>query len=68
MVADRDQNAALNLAEYGKQQLAGSGPDSNGRGADHKTGIARQVAVKRQPGTAHAGQTGTVPPQGRTAA
>ena len=32
MVADRDHNAALNLAEYGKQQLAGSGPDSNGRG------------------------------------
>ena len=68
MVADRDQNAALNPAGYGKQQLAGSGPDSNGRGAGHKTGIARQVAVKRQPGTAHAGQTGTVPPQGRTAA
>ena len=28
MVADRDLNAALNLAEYGKQQLAGSGPET----------------------------------------
>jgi IS605 OrfB family transposase len=68
MVADRDQNAALNLAGYGEHQLAGSGPDSNGRGAGHKTTPGSQVAVKRQPGTAHAGQTGTVPPQGRTAA
>ncbi len=67
MVADRDQNAALNLAEYGKHQLAGSGPDSNGRGADHKTTPGSQVAVKRQPGTAHAGQTGTVPRQRGTA-
>ncbi len=67
MVADRDQNAALNLAEYGKHQLAGSGPDSNGRGADHKTTPGSQVAVKRQPGTAQAGQTGTVPRQRGTA-
>ena len=68
LVTDRDENAALNLAEYGRQVIAGSGPEINGRGADHKTGVARQVAVNRQPGTAHAGQTGTVPPQGRTAA
>jgi len=68
LVLDRDENAALNLAEYGRQVIAGSGPEINGRGAGHKTGLARQVAVKRQPGTAHAGQTGTVPPQGRTAA
>ena len=67
LVPDRDVNAAVNLAAYGRRQLAGSGPDSNGRGADRKTGLARQVAVKRQPGTAQAGQTGTVPPQGRTA-
>ena len=67
LVLDRDVNAAVNLAAYGRRQLAGSGPDSNGRGADPKTGLARQVAVKRQPGTAQAGQTGTVPPQGRTA-
>jgi putative transposase len=59
-VLDRDVNAARNLAEYGNRQIAGSGPEiSNGRGADRKTGHARQVAVKRQPGTANAGQTGT---------
>ena len=68
LVLDRDVNAAVNLAAYGRQVIAGSGPEINGRGADRKTGLARQVAVKRQPGTAHAGQTGTVPPQGRTAA
>ena len=68
LVLDRDVNAARNLAGYGERQLAGSGPDSNGRGADRKTTPGPPVAVKRQPGTAHAGQTGTVPPQGRTAA
>jgi len=63
MVADRDLNAALNLAALGRRELAGSGPDSNGRGADRKTGHARQVAVKRQPGTRQRGQTGTAAPQ-----
>jgi IS605 OrfB family transposase len=67
MVADRDANAALNLAAYGRRELAGSGPDSNGRGADRETGLARQVAVKRQPGTADAGKTGTVLAQAGTA-
>ena len=67
-VADRDRNAAVNLAEYGKRQLAASGADSNGRGAGRKTTSGSLVAVKRQPGTADAGQTGTVPPQGRTTA
>jgi putative transposase len=62
-VLDRDVNAAVNLA-----RLAGSGPDSDGRGADRKTGHARQVAVKRQPGTAPARQTGTAAPQGTAAA
>ena len=62
-VLDRDVNAAVNLA-----RLAASGPDSNGRGADRKTGPARQVAVKRQPGTRQRGQTGTLPPQGESAA
>ena len=55
-------------ADYGTRYLAGSGPDSNGRGADHTTGPARQVALKRQPCTAPAGQTGTVPTQDGTAA
>jgi putative transposase len=63
LVMDRDLNAAVNLA-----RLAGSAPDSNGRGADQKTGHARQVAVKRQPGTAPAGQAGSLPPQGESAA
>ena len=59
---DRDVNAALNLAEYGNRLIAGSGPEiGNGRGADRKTGPARQVAVKRQPGTATACQTGCCP-------
>jgi putative transposase len=62
-VLDRDINAALNLAK-----LAGSGPDSNGRGADRKTTPGSQVAVKRQPGTVETGQTGTAAPQGTAAA
>jgi IS605 OrfB family transposase len=39
---------------------------SNGRGADRKTRLGGPVAVKRLPGTAPAGQTETVPPQGGT--
>ncbi|MGH3208951.1 MAG: IS607 family element RNA-guided endonuclease TnpB [Trebonia sp.] len=67
-VLDRDVNAARNLAEYGNQQIAGSGPEiPNGRGADRKTGPARQVAVKRQPGTPHGDKTGTAAPQGTAA-
>jgi putative transposase len=62
-VLDRDVNAAVNLA-----RLAGSASDSNGRGADRQTRPGGQVAVKRQPGTAKAGQTGTLPPQGESAA
>lgn len=69
LVLDRDVNAALNLAEYGNRQIAGSGPETeNGRGADRKTGPARQAAVKRQPGTANAGQAGIGVPQGTAAA
>jgi IS605 OrfB family transposase len=68
LVLDRDVNAAVNLAAWGRRQIAGSGPEiANGRGADRKTGPARQVAVKRQPGTAPAGQAGTVPRQRGTA-
>src|SRR5665648_769202 len=69
LALDRDANAARNLAALGETMVAGSGPETlTGRGADQKTGLARQVAVKRQPGTATAGQTGTVPSQDRTAA
>jgi putative transposase len=67
LVIDRDRNAALNLAALAAEfDTAGSGPVA-GRGANQKTRVRGQVAVKRQPGTASAGQTGTVPPQGGTA-
>ena len=66
LVLDRDLNAARNLAALtAEYDTAGSGPVA-GRGADQKTRLGGQVAVKRQPGTAPAGQTGTVPPQGGT--
>jgi transposase len=66
LVLDRDLNAARNLAALAAETTtAGSGPVA-GRGADRKTRLGGQVAVKRQPGTAPAGQTGTVPPQGGT--
>jgi putative transposase len=66
LVLDRDLNAARNLAALAVEfDTAGSGPVA-GRGADHKTRSGGPVAVKRQPGTAMAGQTGTVPPQGGT--
>ena len=68
LVLDRDVNAARNLAGYGDRLVAGSGPETlNGRGADRKTTPGSQVAVKRQPGTAQAGQTGTAAPQGTAA-
>ncbi|MFF5234967.1 IS607 family element RNA-guided endonuclease TnpB [Dactylosporangium sp. NPDC000521] len=66
LVIDRDCNASLNLAALAAEfSTTGSGPVA-GRGADQKTRIRGQVAVKRQPGTASIGQTGTVPPQGGT--
>jgi IS605 OrfB family transposase len=66
LVIDRDLNASRNLAALAAQfDTAGSGPVA-GRGADQKTRVRGRVAVKRQPGTAPAGQTGTVPPQGGT--
>ena len=66
LVIDRDLNAARNLAALTAEfDTAGSGPVA-GRGADRKTPLAGQVAAKRQPGTAQAGKTGTVPPQGGT--
>ena len=66
LVVDRDLNAARNLAALAAEfDTAGSGPVA-GRGADRKTPLAGQAAAKRQPGTAFAGQTGTVPPQGGT--
>ncbi|MEO3742994.1 IS607 family element RNA-guided endonuclease TnpB [Plantactinospora sp. B5E13] len=64
LVLDRDLNAALNLAALAAKS-AGSGPVA-ARGADQKTRVRGQVAVKREPGTTPVGKTGTVPPQGRT--
>ncbi|MGC4878978.1 IS607 family element RNA-guided endonuclease TnpB, partial [Micromonospora sp. DT43] len=66
LVIDRDRNASLNLAALAAEfETAGSGPVP-ARGADQKTRVRGQAATKREPGTASAGQTGTVPPQGRT--
>lgn len=64
LAIDRDRNASLNLAALAAA-TAGSGPVA-ARGADQKTQLAGQVAVKREPGTAPVGQTGTVLPQGGT--
>ncbi|PSK62233.1 hypothetical protein B0E53_05863 [Micromonospora sp. MH33] len=65
---DRDLNAARNLAALAREAFdARSGRESpNGRGADRKTSPEGLVAVKRQPGTANADKTGTVPSQGGT--
>jgi putative transposase len=66
LILDRDLNAARNLAALAAQTTtAGSGPVA-GRGADRKPRTRGQMAVKRQPGTAAADKTGTVPPQGGT--
>ncbi|WP_327001904.1 transposase [Dactylosporangium sp. NBC_01737] len=66
LVIHRDRNASLNLAALAAEfDIAGSGPVA-ARGADQKTRIRGQVAVKREPGTTPVGQTGTVPPQGAT--
>ncbi|MGW2621429.1 IS607 family element RNA-guided endonuclease TnpB [Micromonospora taraxaci] len=66
LIIDRDRNAALNLAALAAElDTAGSGPVA-ARGADQKTHLRGQVAAKREPGTTTVGQTGTVPPQGRT--
>ena len=67
----RDGDAALSLAQHGRNELriAASGLDiDDGCGADRKPGLDRQVVVKRQPGTATPGQTGTVFSRGGPAA
>jgi putative transposase len=70
LVMDRDENAAVNL----RQLVTGAGvagyPGAsapNVRGADRETPPGVQVAVKREPGTAAAGQTGTASPRGEAA-
>jgi putative transposase len=64
LTAGRDVNAAVNLLS-----LAASGAESqNACRAAVRPGTAGHAAVNQEPGTAHAGQTGTVPAQARTAA
>jgi putative transposase len=61
---DRDVNAARNLLS-----LAASGAERlNARGAAVRPGQAGHAALKREPGTARAGKTGTAAPQGTAAA
>ncbi|WP_204293792.1 IS607 family element RNA-guided endonuclease TnpB [Actinoplanes campanulatus] len=68
LVLDRDMNAARNLATLvARPEPAGSGPAA-GRGAIQETPLAGREAVKRQPGSARVGQSGTALPQGRAAA
>ncbi|CAI7973453.1 transposase [Frankia sp. Hr75.2] len=64
LAIDRDANAAINLAHL---VAASTSETRNARGADRKTTLVRQVAAKREPGTARAGQTGSAPPQGEAA-
>lgn len=64
LVLDRDVNAARNLLH-----LAVSGTEGlNACGGTVRPGLAGHVPVNQEPGTALAGQTGTVPSQDRTAA
>ncbi|MEO3781659.1 IS607 family element RNA-guided endonuclease TnpB, partial [Micromonospora sp. B11E3] len=59
LIMDRDLNASLNLAALtARHDTAGSGPVA-ARGADQKTRVRGQVAMKREPGTTPVGQTGT---------
>ena len=64
LLLDRDVNAARNLLD-----LAASGAESqNACGGRVRPGIAGQPSANQEPGTGHAGQTGTVPRQRGTAA
>ncbi|MEX5636782.1 IS607 family element RNA-guided endonuclease TnpB [Parafrankia sp. FMc2] len=64
LVTDRDLNAAVNLCHL---VAASTSETVNARGGDRKTALARRVPVKREPGTATAGQTGSASPQGEAA-
>ncbi|HEX8133239.1 MAG TPA: IS607 family element RNA-guided endonuclease TnpB [Actinomycetes bacterium] len=58
---DRDLNAARNLAELVKSIAQSGWETPNARGADRKSQLAGQVAMKRVAGTGfHPGKTGTV--------
>ncbi|WP_261554174.1 transposase [Frankia tisae] len=64
LVLDRDLNAAVNLRTL---VAASASETEDARGADRKTHPGGQVATKREPGTARAGQTGSAAPQGTAA-
>jgi putative transposase len=60
---DRDLNAALNLAAYGRRVVAGSGPETeNARGGGHRR-PGPKPPVKREDGTVSAGKSVTASSQ-----
>jgi IS605 OrfB family transposase len=66
LVADRDLNAARNLAALvAVAPVAGSGPETpNARGPDASPGLAGQTGLKREAGTSRTlGETGTADAQ-----
>jgi putative transposase len=63
LVTDRDVNAAVNLLRF----AASGAENANACGGTVRPRLARHVPVKQEPGTAHAGKTGTVPRQHGTA-
>jgi putative transposase len=57
---DRDLNAARNLAKLVEHVTQSGWETQNARGADQRSQLAGQVAMKREAGTGHApGETGT---------
>lgn len=49
LILDRDENAAINLAQLVTHHVAGSGPETeNGRGADRKTSVLAGGEILRQ--------------------
>ncbi|HEX6448567.1 MAG TPA: transposase [Trebonia sp.] len=63
LIVDRDVNAAVNLLKF----AASGAENANACGGMVRPGFAGRVPVKQEPGTAHAGKTGTAARQ-RTAA
>lgn len=64
---DRDLNAALNLAAYGRRSVAGSGPETlNARGGGHPRSRPKPP-VNREDGAGQPGETVTAPSQGEAA-
>ncbi len=69
LVIDRDLNAALNLAAYGRRALsvAGSGPETqNARGGAHRR-LRSDAPMKREDGSGRPGRTVTASSQGEAA-